>query len=103
MTKSEKLQMLEAWKAAHDDIESKFDELGKLFNDITRPLFDAAWRTFSNYTKLVSAQLGDEFESLEWYWMENQFGKREFEAGADGEKRSICDFEDLLWLIEVCK
>jgi hypothetical protein len=103
ITHEEKLKMLEEWKASHDQIEEKFDELGKLFDGVTGPLFDAAWRTFENYTKLISALLGDEFKTLEWFWMENEFGKKEMSAGIKGDMRNIATFEDLLWMIEVCK
>jgi hypothetical protein len=103
MTREEKLKMLEEWKSAHDNLKLRFVKLGRLFDSVTGPLFDAAWMTFSNYTKLVSILLGDEFETLEWYWMENDFGRKSMEAGTKGRMRKITDFEQLLWLIEVCE
>lgn len=103
MTPEEKLIMLEDWQSAHDNLEAQFDALGKLFDGVTGPLFDASWRVFSNYTKTVAVLLGDKFDTLEWYWMENDFGRKAMEAGVKGRMRKITDFEELLWLIEVCE
>lgn len=104
MTREEKLKMLEEWQAAHDNLEAQFDALGRLFDGVTGPLFDAALNTFSNYTKLVSILLNDENEFVEWFWMENGFGEKALKAGPVGkEMREIRNFECLLWLIEVCE
>jgi hypothetical protein len=103
MTTDQKLKLLAEWQASHDQIEDRFSELGKMFNDVTGPLFDASWSTFQSYTNAVAELLGDHFRNLDWYWMENYFGRKGMEAGVKGDMRKITDFESLLWLIEVCE
>jgi hypothetical protein len=53
------------------------------------------------YTRAVAAMLGDESDTLAWYWLENDFGRKARHAGPVGATRAITTAEDLLWLLEV--
>lgn len=103
MTRDKKIQLLEQWKACHDETAAKFDALEACFDSPTGGLFDAAWRAFDAYTAVLSILLDDDFKNLDWFASECDFGRKPMEAGKSGDMRRIATFDDLLWLIEVCK
>ena len=57
----------------------------------------------SALTLTTAELLDDQDEWLDWYWLENEMGKRGFQAGPDGKERPICEVDDLFWLMGVGK
>ena len=94
--------LLVQWELLHDRIEKSWERLEKgLGTDMAgTPLFDAAWTGFESYTKALAQLLGDtESEWLHWYWLENNMGHKELEAGYDKTTKPICHPADLAELI----
>lgn len=98
----EKMSLLLAWQEHYDSQINMIDEMENLFGSMAESrLFTAIWRTFWEYTRVLSQLLEDHAQWLEWYARENEFGQKELSAGFDGEFRKIKNFGDLLWIIEL--
>jgi len=52
------------------------------------------------YVKLVAKLAGDTGRWIDWYIYENDFGRKKYEAGYDGNLKPIKSTRDLLNLIE---
>lgn len=100
VNREEKLNLLENWKSSHDQLQEQFDAIGKCFDSVTGPLFEASWRVFGGYTAALSVIIGDNLNALEWYQYECEMGLNPKQGGNDGDMRSIATFDDLLWLID---
>lgn len=82
-----------------DNILKPFEELSGTLAD--SPLVDVMDLVFSAYTRTLAELLGDdEIGHLDWFWLENDMGKAEHEAGYDDDIRPIKTLDDLVWLIE---
>jgi hypothetical protein len=102
MTKTEKLVLLNEWKKRIEETEAMIKRVSDLMGlDPESPVLQAIWAIETDYTKSVAALVGDRYESLFWYWMENGMGRKSFDAGPKGKTRKIKTLKDLLWLIEV--
>ena len=62
---------------------------------------DTVWEMFDRYTDTVEMLIGDHFNNLSWYMLENDCGKDAMERTVDKKKRKIKTVKDLVWLIEV--
>lgn len=54
-----------------------------------------------SYTKAVSELIGDANGWLDWFWLENDLGRRGLHVLDEGAKRSISTVDDLVWLVGV--
>lgn len=94
------IEALQTWESTWKELLKQCDALSCLTGaEFAGPLFDAIFKLASEYTKAVAEIVGDDDEWMEWYEMDNEFGRRGFEAGRNGELRKISCVEDLLWLI----
>ena len=102
MTQQEKLALLATWQSEIERSDAGFkpleDALGG--HGESKPEL-AMYGLQEAYTRAVAAMLGDESDTLAWYWLENGFGRKARHAGPVGATRAIADFEGLLWLLEV--
>jgi len=101
LTKSEKLALLQKWKASYDRTEAVTDKLRELVNDATGQLYDALWANFDDQTRTIGLILGDEAEWMNWYELECDMGRKPLEAGKDGKMKKIKTLNQLLWIIEL--
>ena len=99
----DKFKLLQEWEKHSIQINEVYNLLKVAFDanpdsKAIKPMF----KLFDDYTKSVSAIIGDEADWLSWYAWENDFGKREFTAKCQSWKRhrKINSLKMLLKLIE---
>ena len=101
MTTNEIKAHLYDWATERERIDSilkPFEALSGTLADA--PLVDAMDLVFSAYTRTLAELLGDDPGHLDWFWIENDMGKAELDAGYDDDIRPIKSLDDLVWLIE---
>lgn len=54
----------------------------------------------TSLTVMTAAYVGDLDNWLEWYWMENDMGRKAMAAGQKEDMRPIKTLADLRWLLE---
>lgn len=100
---SSKIDLLNRWKEVITESSTLIDPVVDILGcHPENPISDAVYLLQSEFTKVVAASVGDDAEWLDWFWLENEFGKRGFEAGFGENLRPIKNIEDLVWLIENC-
>ena len=79
------MPILEEWAAHKAELDKQFDALsGALGLIVEGPLPNAVWSMWDSYTAAVSERIGDDFEWLQWFWLENDMGRRGFEVKSIG-------------------
>lgn len=102
MTKDEKLNILRNWQATMEKSDALFVPIIEAMQLAPEsPACEAVWLLQAELTTATSARIGDHWDNLSWYALENDFGKSKREAGPPGKMRKIRTLKDLLWLIEV--
>ncbi len=92
---------LQDWQENHATIAKLMDGVKTCIGlDPSGPMFESVWRLFEAYTAALSAELGDHSKSwLSWYYMENDMGRKGFNAGYDGKTKPIKTLAHLAQLI----
>ena len=106
MTASESLPILREWervaKALRKQIRALTAKTSPIRVEPESPLLEAIWAMESAYSEAVEVRIaGVSFGWLEWYAVENDFGRKAFEAGPSASMRPIRTLRDLAWLLEV--
>ena len=100
---NEKILILKKWYDNYIKINEVYEAHKFLFesNSSCKALLPT-WNMFDDYTDLLSKQLGDTENWLNWYAWDNNFGDKRLEAKASNWKKSrhVCNLKDLLDLIE---
>lgn len=104
MTSATKLEYLNQWQKCYEENEKLYQKQEEIFGLSPESLAASTiWKGFTAYTKCMAKLIGDESEWLEWYWLENDMGKKGYTAG-DGAKpetvKPVKNLSDLLELIE---
>lgn len=73
---NEMLEHYKALNAIHDQIKAIFSP------EPEAPYFDANWRMFDAYSRLVAKEVGDEADWLSWFIYENACGEKGFSASS---------------------
>ena len=101
LTRQQKLHLLDDLIAAHDSLIAQLDALKPTLNpDPGSPFFSAAFELSNVAIKATAAAIGDRYEWVDWYVIENDCGRRGNEAGYTDQLKPIRTAEDLLDLIE---
>lgn len=101
MTKEQKIAILTEWQAEIERANAGFDPLREALGyGESKPELAFAFLQDA-YTNAVAKLVGDQDGHLEWYSIENDFGRKAMHAEQDDIMRPISNFDDLLWLIEV--
>lgn len=101
MTRQEKLALLDEWKRKCQALDVQHTTLIKTLHvEVGSPLLEAGYDVVNAYTRAMSALIGDTAEWLEWFAMENHYGRNGHEAGFEGRMRPIRTLGNLLDLIE---
>lgn len=101
MNRKDKLAMLNEWQRKCQTLEIQQAALVKALHvDPGAPLLEAGYDVVNAYTRAMSALIGDTAEWLEWFAMENSYGRKGHEAGFEGRMRPIRTLSNLLDLIE---
>lgn len=102
MTPSQRRQLLNTWHTHHEAIEALFADLSQPLGCLAEtPLFETVWQCFEAYTKTVEELVGDDYDTLTWFYLENDMGRKGMEAGYRDDMRPIKTLDDLIWLIDL--
>lgn len=99
-THTEILYELTAWAAHYAEIKSAMKPLDR-YLAVENPLGDAVVNLFDAYTRLVAGVVGDGFETLNWYCLDNDMGLKGMKASPPSphKMRPIRNLDDLATLI----
>ena len=105
MTASEPLPILREWervaKAIRKQTRAITAKTSPIRVELESPLLDAIWAMDSAHSEAVEIRItGASFGWLEWYAVENDFGRKAMEAGLSEAMRPIRTLRDLAWLLE---
>lgn len=96
-----KLKLLQEWQTTIRDSDKALAALDKAIGVNDGPLKTSIWTMQATYTRAISLIIGDEFEWLEWFAIDNEMGKRGLAAGATGKPaKPIKTLAQLLAAIE---
>ena len=100
-----KLQMLQEWQTTIKDSDRALAALDKAIGPTDGPLKESIWQMQATYTRAISLVIGDEFEWLEWFAIDNDMGKKGLTASAGTGKplKPIKTLAQLLAVIEGAK
>ena len=102
MNNEQKRKRITHWHSDMIQMEETLDKVNSAIGLVPEgDLYHACSCMMSALTLTTAELVGDEAECLEWYWLENEMGKRGFAAGPDGKERPIKALDDLFWLMEV--
>ncbi len=101
MTDEERLDRLTAWQSTMTAMEDPQTALMAMTAGVDGPLFQAIGQLMDDYTAAIAEIVGDEFDWLDWWQQECDYGKRpkEASASADDPLHLITTIEDLARLI----
>ena len=105
MNASESLPILREWervaKAIRKQTRAITAKTSPIRVELESPLLDAIWAMVSAYSEAVEIRIaGVSFGWLEWYAVENDFGRKAMEAGLSETMRPIRTLRDLAWILE---
>ena len=101
MNREQKLSALARWQQAIEQSDAAIDPVIKLLQlQPESPICEAVWRLQSALTSMTADIVGDFGDWLGWYAMENDMGRKGYEAGPKDAEREIRTLDDLLWVME---
>jgi len=100
-----KLQMLQEWQTTIRNSDKVLADLDKVVGANDGPLKQSIWTMQATYTRAISLIVGDEFEWLEWFAIDNDMGTKGLTASAGTGKplKPIKTLTQLLAVIEGAK
>ena len=101
MTTAQRIRAVQNVVKIHDAQSAEWDKFISLFGPGSHdcPLFEVSWKTFDAYMESVAREIGDECDSLAWFVMENDCGRKAMKAGLPNAMRPIRTAKDLVALI----
>jgi len=103
MKHAERLALLQEWEKHYRELDRVTISLEAVVGNIVEsPLGATMWKVFEQYTAVLSQLVGDSFDWLNWYWLENNMGRKKMTAQAARWKvwRKITNIKILCTLIE---
>lgn len=101
MTSAEKLEALNQWQLQHSNLERLQSKVHAAFGSTPdSEFFETCWGLFDELTNATSLAIGDGNTWLEWYWSENDMGKKGLPVN-DGNGKLIKKVKNLSDLLEV--
>ena len=102
LDRDQKLAILRRWQDAINRADTLFDPIRRdLGSDPESNLCQSVYGLQEVLTRTTADLLDDGGNWLEWYWLENDLGKKCLDAGKAGNMRSIGNLEGLLEMIEL--
>ena len=78
---------LENLQKSYDELERIFDGIRQAMGlDIDGPLHDAVWRLFDISIDEIAENIGVDLESLRWFAMDNDFGRKGYTSQWPGQE-----------------
>lgn len=88
-----------------DDMQHESDRLKEAVEGLMiapeSPLIDVQDKTNHSLINALSLLINDEFESVDWFVLECDYGREAKQAGKDSDMRVIDTHDKLRWLIEL--
>ena len=100
-----KMKLLQEWQTTIRDSDKALAALDRAIGVNDGPLKTSIWTMQATYTRAISLIIGDEFEWLEWFAIDNGMGKKGLTASAGTGKplKPIKTLAQLLAVIERAK
>lgn len=97
MTETKILHILTAWQTSMQLCEERMEQLAAVAGPVVEsPLGDAVYGLMGAYTRQVAEIIGWDYETIEAWWCENNFGERPMQIGFVGqEMRTVATVEEL--------
>lgn len=100
MTNTDKILLIERLRSRYSYIDEVHKNICLVFGPVVEsPIMDAMWVFFGDMVDIVAEKIGDNGGWLEWFIWEDEWGRKEYDAGYDDDVRPIKTIEDLLWVI----
>lgn len=94
------LEVLEKWKKQIEDSDAQIERFRDFFNCVECDLIFSFEKLQCEYTKEIAEKIGDTYAHwLNWFWLDNDMGKKELEAGYDGNISPVTGLNALKELI----
>ena len=74
MSTREKIALVEKAVALHSALDAQWDALGKIFDGVLGPLFDASYAPLNTLMEMIEAAIGDKDKSVQWFILETKCG-----------------------------
>lgn len=102
MSHEENARAIAQWQETMEELDDQQNKLADLFRcAFDAPLFEAIANLQSKYTKAVSKNVGDQWDWLLWYWLDNDMGRGVLNAVIDGEQKHCRTPGELAAVIEL--
>lgn len=103
MAKENKKKYISNLLESHKKLDLAFEDIFKIFGSgvIESEFWESIYSTFDTHLQTVKDVVGDKDDWIEWYLYDNDYGKKEFEAGYDSNLKPVKTIDDLLELIEL--
>jgi hypothetical protein len=102
------MTQLEMFKNDMSDLKKEYDKVNDLYEKLKTvfgtyvfecEIFEVLYSSLEFSLKLVEGKYNDKSNWISWYIYENDWGKKEYEAGYDNNMKKICSVEDLYNII----
>lgn len=102
MNTDARIAALKRWQDAMELADEHFIDLQNLIGlDPEGATMTAVCALQGALTAATADLVGDCYQWLEWYWLENAMGEKGAKAGPNDDLRPIQTPDDLAWLIEM--
>lgn len=98
--------LIREWADEYRRIEKLADDAKRILgSDPESPFLKQIYATFFKYTDVLSLHIGDDWEWMSWFALENELGRKKLEAKAPDWKdlRPISNAKTLAKLIVDCR
>lgn len=93
-------EILSKWKRHIEECDLQIERFRDFFNCVECDLIDSFEKLQCEYTKEIADKIGDtDAHWLIWFWLDNDMGKKELEAGYDGNTNPVTGLNALEELI----
>lgn len=95
------IEILEKWKRHIDDADLQIERFRNFSSVVECDLIDSFEKMQCEYTRQIAKEIGDTGAHwLLWFWLDNDMGKKELEAGYDGNINPVTGLYALEELIK---
>lgn len=94
------MKILEKWQKLIAETDAQIERFRDFFNVVECDLIDSVEKLQCEYTQQIAKEIGDtDGHWLLWFWLDNEMGGKELEAGYDGKTNPVTGLNSLEELI----